>query len=106
MSRGGVTPTHKRARFLANWLAAAACVAAPSFAADLTGKIQTVLGPIAPPSLGITLTHEHLFIDFTLPLDEPQRWALAGRHVPRSELELAVWNMPVTMEKLAFLHAH
>ncbi len=29
----------------------------------LTGKVQTVLGPIEPESLGITQTHEHLLID-------------------------------------------
>ena len=29
----------------------------------LSGKIQTVTGTISPKQLGITLTHEHLFID-------------------------------------------
>ena len=28
-----------------------------------SGKVQTVLGPIDPESLGITLTHEHLLLD-------------------------------------------
>ena len=28
-----------------------------------SGKVQTVLGPIEPDSLGITQTHEHLLID-------------------------------------------
>jgi phosphotriesterase-related protein len=50
--------------------------------------------------------HEHLFIEFTLPLDEPQRWQLAGRHLPRTPAELAIWNAPVTMDRLQFLHAH
>lgn len=106
MSRVGVAPARRKALLLAGWLLFAAFPAVPPFAADLTGKIQTVLGPIAPQDLGITLTHEHLFIDFTLPLDEPQRWALAERRLPRSEAELAIWNMPVTMDRLAFLHAH
>ena len=79
---------------------------ASAFSADLAGKIQTVLGPVAPQAIGFTLTHEHLFIDFTLPLDEPQRWVLAERRLPHSEAELAIWNMPVAMDKLAFLHAH
>lgn len=34
--------------------------------ADLPiGKIQTVLGPIEPSELGVTLPHEHLLVDFT-----------------------------------------
>ena len=31
--------------------------------ADLTGRVQTVLGPISPEALGVTLPHEHLLID-------------------------------------------
>ena len=33
---------------------------------DLTGKVQTVLGPIDPEGLGVTLTHEHLLIDLSV----------------------------------------
>ncbi len=29
----------------------------------LSGRVQTVLGPLDPASLGITLTHEHLLVD-------------------------------------------
>ena len=74
--------------------------------AATTGSIQTVLGLIDPANLGVTLTHEHLFIDFTLPLDQPGRWALAERHLPRTDAELAIWRLPITMDRLAFLHAH
>lgn len=74
--------------------------------ADRVGKVQTVLGLVEPADLGVTLMHEHLFIEFTLPLDEPERWQLAGRHRPQTAAELAIWNMPVTMDRLAFLHAH
>jgi phosphotriesterase-related protein len=35
---------------------------------DLAGKAQTVLGLISPQSLGITLTHEHLFVDLSIGL--------------------------------------
>ena len=35
--------------------------------ADLTGKIQTVLGPIAPEQLGRTLMHEHVLCDIRPP---------------------------------------
>ena len=78
----------------------------PVNAAERIGKVQTVLGLIPPADLGVTLMHEHLFIEFTLPLDEPQRWQLAGRRLPRTAAELETWNMPVTMDRLAFLHAH
>ena len=30
---------------------------------EMRGKIQTVLGPIEPEQLGVTMTHEHLLID-------------------------------------------
>ena len=35
--------------------------------AELTGKIQTVLGPIAPEQLGRTLMHEHVLCDIRPP---------------------------------------
>ena len=30
---------------------------------NVEGKVQTVLGPVAPAELGVTLTHEHMLID-------------------------------------------
>jgi len=38
---------------------------------DTTGKVQTVLGLIEPEELGITLTHEHCFIDQRVWFQEP-----------------------------------
>lgn len=35
---------------------------------DVSGKVMTVNGPVAPEKLGVTLPHEHIFINFT-PLD-------------------------------------
>ena len=37
----------------------------PAKKSSLSGKIQTVLGPIEPSELGITLMHEHLLIDLS-----------------------------------------
>lgn len=37
----------------------------------LAGQVQTVLGPIAPEAMGITLPHEHLLIDFEVMFVEP-----------------------------------
>ncbi|MDA1189163.1 MAG: hypothetical protein O2854_05735 [Chloroflexi bacterium] len=34
-------------------------------ASPLKGKVQTVLGPVAPSGLGITMMHEHLVLDIT-----------------------------------------
>jgi phosphotriesterase-related protein len=34
---------------------------------ELKGKIQTVLGPIAPETLGRTLMHEHVLCDIRAP---------------------------------------
>ena len=39
----------------------------------LPGHVQTVLGPIAPEAIGITLPHEHLLIDFKVMFVEPSR---------------------------------
>ena len=38
---------------------------------NITGKVQTVLGPVDPQSLGPTTTHEHLLIDFRVMYSEP-----------------------------------
>lgn len=58
------------------------------------GRIVTVLGEIDPDELGTTLMHEHLLIDFTLPLDEPERWRLAPRPYPDTREKLEIWHMP------------
>ena len=38
---------------------------------SMAGKVQTVLGPIEPEALGVTLTHEHIFIHFKPLFTEP-----------------------------------
>ncbi len=62
---------------------------------ELSGKIQTVLGPVAPDDLGITLTHEHLLIDLSTVLIEPQG---------ASEIELS--RQPVSLENLSWIIYH
>ncbi len=47
--------------------------------ASLAGQVQTVLGPIAPETLGITLPHEHLLIDFRVMFVEPAAASDQGR---------------------------
>ena len=63
---------------------------------DQSGRAMTVLGPIDPAQLGPTLMHEHLFIRFWVPLEEPERWSRLGLRRPETAEELAIWNAPFT----------
>ena len=38
----------------------------------MQGKVMTVLGPIEPENLGVTLTHEHLLVDLRVWCEEPE----------------------------------
>jgi phosphotriesterase-related protein len=53
--------------------------------------VQTVLGPIAPEALGVTMTHEHLLVDFRYSFREPE--ALHEKRMAYApwSLELAGW---------------
>lgn len=43
----------------------AAAVARPALpAAEAEGQVMTVLGPVPPGEMGVTLTHEHVLVDF------------------------------------------
>ena len=54
---------------------------------NLAGKVQTVLGPIDPQGLGVTLTHEHLLID-------TERF----HHPPESAGAREFYHSPLTLE--------
>ncbi len=59
---------------------------------ETSGKVQTVLGPIEPDSLGITHTHEHLLID------------MGCYHETPDEASERAWiDAPVTMDRLGGL---
>ena len=60
------------------------------------GRVQTVLGPIEPGDLGITLTHEHLFIDLTGVL--PQSPAGAGWK--------DIYDEPLSMDNVGLVRYH
>ena len=50
---------------------------------DVSGKVLTVLGPIEPQELGVTLTHEHLLLDVTCRVSEaPEASNRAYRDAP------------------------
>lgn len=44
----------------------------------IAGKVQTVLGPVDPQTLGPTITHEHLLIDFRVVFQQPGEASQAG----------------------------
>jgi phosphotriesterase-related protein len=48
-------------------------------APDIQGIVQTVLGPIAPEALGVTLPHEHLLIDERIMYQGPGGASAAAR---------------------------
>lgn len=48
-------------------------------APGIQGMVQTVLGPIAPDALGVTLTHEHLLIDERIMYQSPSGPSAAAR---------------------------
>lgn len=62
---------------------------------ELRGKVQTVLGLIAPEDLGITLPHEHFLIDMQCFFTEP---------TTASERLLA--HQPVSLENLGWVRYH
>lgn len=62
---------------------------------NYTGKIITVLGPINPLDLGITLCHEHLISDGSFFVREPN-----------NETEKEMINYPVTLDILWWLRFH
>ena len=62
---------------------------------DLTGKVQTVLGPIDPEDMGITLYHEHLLTSLAAWYEEPAE---------ASEKGFA--RQPVSTENLWWVRTH
>ena len=50
---------------------------------EISGKVLTVLGPIEPEELGVTITHEHLLLDITCNVMEADEASKRGlRHAP------------------------
>ena len=74
---------------------------APLAIPDMAGEIMTVAGPIDPDELGQTIMHEHIFIDFTVMDDTPERWSAAGRVRPVGATAVGRYNAPLTMDILS-----
>lgn len=56
---------------------------------NIAGMVQTVLGPIEPEELGITLTHEHLLIDMSPLFSPPEQAGAKGFYYEPVSLETA-----------------
>lgn len=71
---------------------------------SLAGRVQTVRGPIDPERLGETLTHEHLFTDFLLPMDRAgyRRSGAIPIEAARFMQRFGVLVVPQTPEQLRF----
>ena len=62
---------------------------------DPSGMTQTVLGPVTPEALGITMTHEHLLMDGTCVFAEPQ-----------AASERALAHQPVSLRNLGWIRVN
>jgi len=71
------------------------------FRAQNVGRIITVLGPIDAASAGVTLPHEHFFLDLSLPFDEPDRWVRAGRRAPEGAEDRRVYDLELRLDNWA-----
>ncbi len=79
----------------------------PDFTPDVSGKVMTVRGPVDPDDLGVTIAHEHLFLDLRKNhLPHIESVPLAGRTEPiitTAEFpatELALWEAKVDLGTL------
>jgi phosphotriesterase-related protein len=62
---------------------------------NIAGKVLTVHGPVAPSTLGETLMHEHIFVDFQLPMPEHSKHAT----------EVGISIQPLSLANLAAVRA-
>lgn len=88
---------------------------------NLAGKIQTVLGPIDPEQLGVTLTHEHLLVDLSVahgPPDsasgkdfyhKPVSQEMVGRirhHAAQNADNAQLFDVPTAIEEVMLYKQH
>ena len=60
------------------------------------GKIQTVKGVIDPKDLGMTMTHEHVFIEFPSTMNIP----------PEESHKKQVYNEPISLKNRGLIYHH
>jgi len=86
----------------------------PSLAAapDPSGMALTVRGPVDPAQLGVTLTHEHVFIDLRKTHLPHRKWVVEGERLvpdrPDEDFpatELALWEAKLDLANLQLARA-
>ena len=60
------------------------------------GKIQTVKGIIEPKDLGMTMTHEHVFIEFPSTMNIP----------PEESHKKQIYNEPLSLKNRGLIYHH
>jgi len=81
-------------------------------ARDLSGMAITVRGPVDPGQLGVTLTHEHVFIDLRRTHLPHRKWVVEGdrlvAEVPDEDFpatEMALWEAKLDLSNLHLARA-
>lgn len=79
---------------------------------DLSGMAITVRGPVDPGQLGVTLTHEHIFIDLRKTHLPHRKWVVAGDRLVAEvsdedfpATELALWEAKLDLSNLHLARA-
>ncbi|GAI84859.1 unnamed protein product [marine sediment metagenome] len=73
---------------------------------ELAGKVQTVLGPVSPEDLGITLMHEHCVVNIAIWFNEPEEATQKGLAYQKVKLENLGWirfHMNSNLDNLCLL---
>jgi phosphotriesterase-related protein len=74
-----------------------------ALASGSAGKVISVNGPIEPETVGFTLLHEHLFIDFFANHTWPEQPGSLSYVVAR-QMQQNGWNLPVTEQEIRFFN--
>ena len=64
---------------------------------DMSGKIMTVRGPIDPGQLGVTIMHEHIFID--LRKTQAPKFDTPATNIPLWDQKLTLENLHMTWQR-------
>ncbi|MEO3876624.1 phosphotriesterase [Nonomuraea sp. B12E4] len=64
---------------------------------------MTVRGPVGVESLGVTLPHEHIFLDLSTPYERPAMRTASRFEFPQDEAQLAEWQEKFTARRASRL---
>lgn len=72
--------------------------------ATVVGQVMTVNGPIAPEALGMTLPHEHIFVDTNPRVDTDAGWRALGATRPSTPADRAFYLAPLTIDRIGAVY--